>query len=221
MGITDRNCNTSIVGLGGAGANALEAIVRRWRVASWEIRKALAGVRDPRVRADIQRLIDAYWTGEPPEPVPLPEERSQALAAMIEMLLRQFDDEQAGAAEIRLVVHKRDELPTESTSRPRLDSRPAVDGEDEELILELRQLLALSGGTIADVAHALERRGEDVDREDRKLLQDEIRALEVDIAVLKAVMADPVDWEGEFKRLLADGVPPFEGDDNDHDDEGS
>jgi len=219
MSITDRNCNKSTVGLGGGGANALEAIVRRWRVTSWEIRKTLAGIRDPRVRAEIQRLIDAHWTGRAPEPAPLPEERSQALAAIIEALLRQFDDEQAGAAEIRLVVHKRDELPTDPASRPRTDSRPAVDAEDKETIWDLRQLLASSGRTIAHVADALERRGDDVDREGRELLQDEVRALEVDIAVLNAVMADPVEWERELKRLLADGVPPLEADDNDHDDE--
>jgi hypothetical protein len=213
MSITGRNSNTSIVGLGGAGTNALEAIVRRWRVTSGEIRKALAGLRDPRVRADLQRLIDAHWTGKATEPAPLPDERSQALAAMIETLLQQFDGEQACAAEIRLVVHKRDEPGTEPASGPRRGSKPAVDAEEDETIRDLRQLLAVSGDSIADVANALERRGDDVDPEGRELLQEEVRALEMDIAVLKAVMADPVDWERELKRLLAEGVPPFEGDD--------
>lgn len=209
MSITDRKCKTNTVGLG-AGANTMEAIVQRWRVTSLGIRKALAGVRDPRLRADIQRLIDAHWTGNAPERPPLPEERSEALAAICEALLRQFDDEQAGAAEIRLVVHKRDELPIEPAAGSRPDPGSAVNAGDEELVWELRQLLASSGGMIADVAQVLETRGDGVDRKRRALLADEVRAVEVDIAVLKTLLSDDVDWDTECKRLLTDEVPPFE-----------
>jgi len=215
MCITDRNRNPNTVDRGANGANTLEAVVRRWRLTSWRIRGSLSRISDPRLRAEIQRLIDAYWTGNAPDPTPRPEEprpeeRAQALAMVCEALLRQFDDEQAGAAEIRLVVHKRGEVPTESGLGPRPGARPAVDAEDAELVWELRRLLASSGGTIADVVHALERRGDDVDRNGRDLLHDEVRAVEVDIAVLKTLLFEPVDWDGECKRLLADEVPPFE-----------
>jgi hypothetical protein len=205
MSITDRRSNPNI------GGNTL---MRRWCVTSGRIRRRLAGIRDPRLRSDIHRLINAYWTGETPETPPPPEERAQALAAVCEALLRQFDDERAGAAEIRLVVHKRE-------TASRLDSDQPADPEDDELLWELRRLLASSGGTIADVAHALERRGEDVDGEGRALLQDEVGAIEVDIAVLKALLSEPVDWDAESKRLLAGEVPPFEDDgvDDGHDDE--
>jgi hypothetical protein len=207
MSITDRsNTNT-----GCAGRNLL---ARRWCETSRVIRRRLAGMRDPRLRADIHRLLDTYWTGRAPEATPPPEERARALATVCEALLRQFDDEQAGAAEIRLVVHKRD---TEPDIASRLDSaRPAVPG-DEELLWELRRLLASSGGTIADVAHALERRGDDVDANGRALLRDEVGALEVDVAVLKAVLSDPVDWDAESRRLIAGEIPPF--DDHVDDDE--
>lgn len=210
MSITDRKRNTNTVGLGADGANTLEPVARRWRLTSWRIREVLLRIRDPRLRVDIQRLIEAYWTGSAPDPTPAPEERAQALATVCEALLRQFDDDQAGAAEIRLVVHKRGEVPTESALAPRPDSRSAVDADDEELVWELRRLLASSGGAIADVVHALERRGDDVDRNGRDLLQDEVRAVEVDIAALKTLLSDPLDWDGECKRLLADEVPPFE-----------
>jgi hypothetical protein len=212
MSITDRNSKPNRVGPGVAGANTLEAIVRRWRATSWGIRKAFVGIRDPRLRADIQRLIDAHWSGKAPEPTPLPTERSEALAAMCEALLRQFDDDAAGAAEIRLVVHKRDELPPGLASGAQPDARSALDAGDVELVWELRQLLASSGGAIADVAIALERRGHSVDGRGRDLLQDEVQAIEVDIAVLKTLLSDRVDWDGECKRLLADEVPPFEDD---------
>jgi hypothetical protein len=214
MSITHR----SSTNVAGAGGTTLEAMARRWCVTSRGIRKALAGIRDPRLRADIQRLIESYRTGKAPEATPLPEERSQALAVVCETLLRQFDDEQAGAAEIRLVVHKRDSEPA-SDARP--DSWSLVDPEDEELLWELRRLLASSGGAIADVAHALERHGDDVDRKGRELLQDEVGAIEMDIAMLKVLLSDRVDWDAESKRLLAGEVPPFEDRlvDDDQDDE--
>jgi hypothetical protein len=219
MCITYRNRNTNIVGLGASGASSLEEIVRRWRVTSWGIRKALAGIRDPRLRADIQRLIDAHWAGKAPELPALPEARSEALAAICEALLRQFDDDAAGAAEIRLVVHKRDDPSTDPASGQTPDPTSDVDEDEQELVWELRKLLASSGGTIADVSHALERRGDEVDPRGRALLQEEVRAVEVDIAVLKSVLSDPVDWDREVRRLLADEVPPFEdsGDDDEDD----
>jgi hypothetical protein len=204
--MTNRSCNTDLVDQG-VGANTL---VRRWRVTSSGIRKALAGIRDPRLRAEIQRLIDAYWTGKAAEWPTLPAGRSEALAAVCEELLRQFDDDQAGAAEIRLVVHKRDELAAESASDPGQQSNPAAHQEDEELVWELQRLIASSGGTIADVALALEQRGDEVDRKARRLLHDEVLAIDVDLAALKTLLSDSVDWDTECKRLLADEVPPFE-----------
>jgi hypothetical protein len=212
MSIPDGRSNTNTECAGG------NTLVRRWCETSRGIRKRLAGIRDPRLRADIQRLLDVYWTGRALEATPPPEERAQALARVCEALLQQFDDEQAGAAEIRLVVHKRE---TERVSAPRLDPDEPVDAEGEELLWELRRLLAASGGTIADVAHALERRGDEVDRKGRDLLQDEVGAIEIDIAVLKTLLSDPIDWDAESRRLLAGEVPPFEDhavDDDDEDD---
>lgn len=217
MCITDRRSSTKIVGRGAARSNTLEAIARRWRITSWGIRHALASVRDPQLRADLQRLIDAVRTRKAAEPSLLPAERSEALAALCEALLRQFDDDDAGAAEIRLVVHKRDELPTDPASEP-----PSVlDAQGEELVWAIRQMLASSGDGIAEAAEALEKRGEDVGEKARELLRDEGRAIEVELAVLKTLLSDDVDWDGECKRLLADEVPPFETDivDGEDDDE--
>jgi hypothetical protein len=207
MRLTDRNSTTKIAAGGGT---TRESLVRRWYATSQGIRRALASIRDPRLRADIQRLIDAYRSGEAPASATPSEERAQALAAVCEALLRQFDDEQAGAAEIRLVVHKRGELPAEPASGSEPESGPPVEAEEDELLWELRRLLASSGGSIADVAHALDRRGDDVDVKGRELLQDEVRAVEVDIAILKTLLSDPVDWDTECRRLLAGEIPPFE-----------
>lgn len=212
MSITDRSSHTDL------GCAERKALARRWCVTSRTIRRTLAGIRDPRLRADIHRLINAYrtgtetGTGTSPEPTPSTEERAQALATVCQALLRQFDDEQAGAAEIRLVVHKRD---TDSTS----DAEPPEDPDDHELVWELRRLLASSGGTIADVARALERRPDDVDRRGRELLHDEVLTIEMDLAMLKVLLSDPVDWDAESRRLIAGEVPPFEGPGVDEDDD--
>jgi hypothetical protein len=210
MSITDCKSKTKTVGRGAAGASTLQAILRRWHVTSAGIRKALGGIRDPRLRVDIQRVIDAYWTGKAPEPTALPEERAQALATVCDALLRQFDTDQAVAAEIRMVVHKRHELRAEPASGLRSDAGSTDDVNDQELVWELRRLLASSGGAIGDVAYALERRGGDVDRKGHELLEEEVRAIEVDLAVLKTFLSDPVDWDGECRRLLSDEVPPFD-----------
>jgi hypothetical protein len=119
-------------------------------------------------------------------------------------------------AEIRVIVHKRGHR-----SCPRLDleSKPGPAGG--ELALELRRLIAWSGGTIADVAEALETHGSDLDKSARELLRDEVESLELDLAMLNVQLADPVDWDTEFERLLDGEVAPFddpageEDDDND------
>jgi hypothetical protein len=85
-------------------------------------------------------------------------------------------------------------------------------------VWRLRRALATSGDGIADVAETLEKRGEDVNDKGRELLQDEVRAVEVEIAVMKTLLSDQVDWDGECRRLLADEVPPFEADVLDDDD---
>jgi hypothetical protein len=208
MSITDRRSHTD---LGCAEGNTL---ARRWCVTSRSIRKTLAGIRDPRLRADIHRLISAYWTGTGTGTAPMPptDERAQALATVCQALLRQFDDEQAGAAEIRLVVHKRD-------IEPPSDAEPPVGVDATALLWELRRLLASSGGTIADVANALERRRDDVDRQARELLHEEVLTIEMDLAMLKVLLSDRVDWDTESRRLLAGEVPPFEGPVVDEDDD--
>lgn len=154
--------------------------------------------------------------GETPERelVPLPDERSQALAVMCDRLLQELDGAEVQSAEIRFVVHK-----PEHPDNPRLDPAWPADLGDGELVFELRRLIASSGGTIADVARALEIRGADLDEHARELLNDELAALEVDLATLSVHLADPVDWDGEFECLLAGEVAPFDDPVGDEDDQ--
>jgi hypothetical protein len=93
---------------------------------------------------------------------------------------------------------------------------------DGDLIWELRRLLAWSGGTIADVTQTLEIRGAELNDTTRALLRDEVDAIGLDLATLRAVLADPVDWDRAYELLLAGEIPPFDehaaGEDEDEDD---
>lgn len=146
--------------------------------------------------------------------VPSPDAVSQAIAVLRDRLLHELGRAEVRAAEIRLTVQKHGHR-----SYPRLDlsSRPGAVGG--ELALELRRLIAWSGGTIADVAEALETHGLDLDESARELLRDEVEALEIDLALLNVRLAEPVDWDREFERMLGGEIAPFDDPAGDEDDE--
>jgi hypothetical protein len=85
-----------------------------------------------------------------------------------------------------------------------------IGGVDGDLIWELRRLLAWSGGTIADVTQALELRGTELDATARALLQEELDALDSDLALLRSVLTDRMDWDRAYERLLAGEIPPLD-----------
>jgi hypothetical protein len=146
--------------------------------------------------------------------VPLPDDRSQALAHLCDRLLEQLDAAEVKAAEIRFVVHKH-----EHPAHPLLDPDALAVAGDAELVWEMRRLIAWSGGTIADVVQALETRGADLDENARELLRDEVAALDVDLATLNVLLAGPVNWDREFECLLAGEVAPFDDVAGDEDEE--
>ncbi len=148
---------------------------------------------------------DGDGDAEERESGPSLDERSQALAEVCARLLQDLDGEEVRAAEIRFVVQKHDH-----PGRPRLDPESADRISDGELALELRRLLAWSGGAIADVARALETRGAELDESARDVLREEIDALIADVDTLNLYLAEPVDWNTEFGCLLAGEIAPFE-----------
>ena len=222
----------------------LNGLVQRWREALADLwdsllsddprRRILANRHDQHTpeRGPVGPLARAVDDGPEPitadplpsametrerELVPLPTERSQALAVVCDRLLQQLDGAEVKSAEIRFVVHKHDD-----PGNPRLDPAWSADAGHGELVWELRRLIAWSGGTIADVAQALETRGADLDENARELLNDELAALEVDLATLNVHLADPVDWDNELGCLLAGEVAPFDdlvGDEDDQNDD--
>jgi hypothetical protein len=222
----------------------LNALMHRWHEALGEIRDSLlSGERRKRIvaRRRDRRAPECAAEGQltevaddNPEPIradprisegdtrarelgPLSDQRSQALAVLCNRLLEGLDGAEMKSAEIRFVVHKH-----EQPGYPRLDPGAPAGAGDGELVSELRRLIAWSGGTIADVARALETRGADLDENGRELLRDEIAALDVDLATLNVHLADPVDWDSEFEWLLAGEVGAFDdfaGDEEDENDD--
>ncbi len=212
----------------------LKELIQRWQDGLNEIRVALVAgdrrrrtKRDPRaldgpefaavdqltpLAEDVQEPVaagpltsDGDGDAEERESGPSLDERSQALAEVCARLLQDLDGEEVRAAEIRFVVQKHDH-----PGRPRLDPESADRISDGELALELRRLLAWSGGAIADVARALETRGAELDESARDVLREEIDALIADVDTLNLYLAEPVDWNTEFGCLLAGEIAPFE-----------
>lgn len=193
----------------------LKALIHRWHEGLTDIRVSLLSADrrdrnfDRRDRRASERAAERAPTpaaDEGPEPitagplttggdtverelVPFPDERSQALTALCQRLLQELaDGEEVRAAEIRFVVHKHEH---EHPSYPRLDPESAAGAGGGELVWELRQLIAWSGGTLADVARALETRGADLDDNARELLRDELAALDIDLDTLNVHLAAP------------------------------
>jgi hypothetical protein len=219
----------------------LRALIHRWHEGLTGIRVSLLSAArrdrnsDRRDRRASERVAERAPTPAPdesPEPiasspltrdrdteerelVPFPDERSQALTALCQRLLQALDGEEVRAAEIRFVVHKHER---EHPSYPRLDPESAAGGGGE-LVWELRRLIAWSGGTLADVARALETRGADLDDNARELLRDELAALDIDLDSLNVHLAAPIDWDTELEYLLAGEVAPFDDPFGDEDDE--
>lgn len=202
----------------------LGPVMRRWRQAFVDVRNSLLfGDRRQTVHARwrargpadrVAYVRPAAITAEAPagaagtareQPVPLPADRSHALAILCDRLLSELDGAAVTAAEIRFVVHK-----PEHPGYPRLDTESERTAGDGELLWELRRLIAWSGGTIADVAWALEARGAELDPTARRLLQDELEAVEVDLATAGLYLADPIDWDSEFGSLLDGEVAPLD-----------
>ena len=204
----------------------LTALLRRWREALTRIRRSRHSTRGelPQTAA-VTPDVEPITLDPPPdadvaddalgrELVPLPDERSRALAVLCDRLLHELDGEDVKAAEIRFVVHKH-EHPGFSRLDPESLDGPAAG----ELAWELRRLIAWSGEAIADVARALETCGGDLDETARALLQDELAALDADLATLNVHLADPVDWDRELECLLAGEVAPFDDLAGDEDDD--
>ena len=188
----------------------------------WEIRRSpddqlnqAAEIADP-PSSDLERPAP----GTEPEPRAVAPVRARGrawLANVWQHARHAFSGDSVPAADIRDTVHRR-EQPAELKPEPRPTLGPPADLEAGELLPRLGWLLTHASGKIADVAHHLETRAADLDNDAREQLRDDLLALHEELAPLTALL-EPVDWDAEHARLLADEIPPFRDDADDQQDE--
>jgi hypothetical protein len=90
---------------------------------------------------------------------------------------------------------------------------PAAAAQAGDLVPRLRWLLTQSAGTTANVAHQLETWAAEVDDNARAQLHEDVSVLDEEVAAVKALLGNYVDWDAEAKRLLDGEIPPLAGDD--------
>jgi hypothetical protein len=91
---------------------------------------------------------------------------------------------------------------------------PAAAARAGDLVPRLRWLLTESAGTTANVAHLLETCAAEVDDNARAQLYEDVSVLEEELATVKALLGNYVDWDAAAKRLLAGEIPPLAGDED-------
>jgi hypothetical protein len=141
---------------------------------------------------------------------------ADGFAVVWEKARQEFGGDDVTAVDIHLTVHKRQQPQLPPPGWPNLQ-RP-VGLEDGDLLRRLRWLMSESSGTLAYIAHQLETRDAELDEDACEQLRDDVLVLEDDMAVLKALLLAPVDWDAEHGRLIAGELSPFQ-DDCDEDDE--
>jgi hypothetical protein len=214
--------------------NRLEAMAQHGLGAYLLVGGVLAEIRDRQLYRDSHRSFEAYlrerWAVNapnvelPPQTTASTEETCGAplepraahgstscedLARACEQTLAALNGDERVSIEIHVDVRHEadlgapDDEPVYHVSRI---SEPAGDA----VLPNLRWLLAQASGTIGLIAHRLESRAADIDDEAREQLRDDLVMLEDDLATVKALLLELVDWDLELGRLLIDEVPPFD-----------
>jgi hypothetical protein len=195
----------------------LELMVRQSLHAYLALGAALAEIRDAQLYRGTHATFETYlrerWgVGNV--------RRGDELAEAVEVAdLRVLGGRGVTVAQIRLMAHTRAH-PGAPAPQPNPNPGSGTELPGEALLPHLRWLLTQSAGSIADVAHQLETRADDVDQRMREQLRDDVLVLDEELAVLKARLVAPIDWDAEYNALLAGEIPPFE-DDADEDEERS
>ena len=135
----------------------------------------------------------------------------EALARACEQTLSALAGDDATGIEIKLAIRK------PGDRRPREDGRSvglwnAGEPAGLERVPMLRWLLSQAGGTIGDVAHQLESHAAEIDDRARAQLRDDVLVLDGELAVIKALLVEVLDWDSELSRLLEDELPPPDAD---------
>ena len=174
-----------------------------------------AAANAPSTSTDIRAPAEDTQTAEPGSRL---NDGSKPLTSGWNQALGTSGPDNATAGDIRPIPYRR-QRPADPTREPGALSGPAASAQDGELVPRLRWLLTESAGTIANLAHELETRAAEVDDHARAQLQDDILALDDELATVQTLIGNQVDWDAETRRLLAGEIPPFQIDADDEDGE--
>ncbi|MFL5864840.1 MAG: hypothetical protein ACJ780_29440 [Solirubrobacteraceae bacterium] len=150
--------------------------------------------------------------GPPPiteMPAPPHRDGARALANLWEQARHEMGGDDVTAFDLRLTIHKRQQW-AQSPPEPSPVHWRAEVPESAPTLRQLRWLLAQSSGTIADVAHQLDTAADALDEDALEQLRFDLLVVDDELATLKAMLAEPVDWDAEYGRLLAGEIPAFE-----------
>jgi hypothetical protein len=225
--------------------NELEAVAQHGLETYVEVGSALAEIRDRHLYRDSHPSFDAYarerWgvnisdgdplsetdttadaratsTDEGQTRTPLNNKPCEALARACEETLAALADDDRRAIEVRLALRRQGKPGALADGRS-WDPWEVAEATADELVPTLRWLLTQTTGTIARVAHQLEHRAADIDDAARAQLRDDVLVLDDELATLKALLLDLVDWDSDFERLLKGELPPLDSDRHVEDDE--
>jgi hypothetical protein len=113
------------------------------------------------------------------------------------------------AADIRLGLYMH-QHPVDAALGPTAQPGPAAAARAGDVVPMLRWLLTEATGTIGHAAHQLETHAAEIDDHARAELQDDLITLDEELAIVKALLHDPTDWDDENRRLLAGEIPPLQ-----------
>jgi hypothetical protein len=220
----------------------LEAVAQRGLGTYLQVGNALAEIRDRHLYRDSHPSFEAYvrerWgvggdaspqtairadthatpTAELEPRAALPSKPCEALARACEETLSALSGDGGTGVEIRLAVLRHGPQGTPAVG-PSLHPLEVADPSGDELLPALRWLLAQASGTIGEVGHQLETRAADIDDRARAQLRDDVLVVDGELAVVKALLLEVIDWDSELGRLLGDELPPPDADAESEDDD--
>jgi len=185
----------------------LEAIAEQGVGTYVQVDDALAEIRDRHLYRHSHPSFEAYvrdrWGVDREAGAALRNKPCEALARACDETLSALAGDEPVGIEIRVAVHKQGH-PDALGDRESLDRSEGAEDAGSDLLPTLRWLLTQASGTIGEVAHQLESHAVDIGDGAREQLRDDVLVLDGELAVVKALLLELIDWDSELARLLND-----------------
>jgi hypothetical protein len=202
--------------------NRLEAVAQNGFGAYVEVGEALTEIRDGHLYRDSHPSFESYlrerWAVNTPAGELEQESRAalrgtpyDALARACEQTLSALDKDERMDIEIHVAVRSHGE-PVAASDDQDAEPPDIAPPMHDALLPTLRWLLTQVSGTLGLVSHQLETRAADIDDIVREQLRDDVLLLDDELATVKALLFEPIDWDSELTGLLDGELPPFDDD---------